>query len=84
MYEVKLILQTNKPLMKEDLSFIGTLIKEVTDELDVDRHHLETYVTCSECGYEKTRVNPMRANKNEWKCRNCGTIVLRSAIKETN
>ena len=82
MYEAKFILQTNNPIMKEDLALIGTLIKEVTDEMVVDRHHLESYVTCHECGYEKIRVNPMRTRKNEWKCRNCGAIVLSSTVKE--
>lgn len=75
-YEAKIILQTHKPLMKEDLALIGNLIKLATDKLELDRYHLESYVTCPECGYAKTRVNPTRKMKKEWKCRNCGATVL--------
>ena len=82
MYEVKLILQTNEPLLKEDLALIGELIKMATDELAVDRHHLESYVTCPECGYDKTRVNPTKVERREWRCRHCGAIILASIIKE--
>lgn len=81
-YETKFIIQTKKPFVKEDLSLIGTIIKEITDELDVDRHHLGNFVTCHECGYEKTEVNPTKVKKTEWKCRNCGAIVLSSLLKE--
>ena len=78
MYETRFIIQTNKPFHKEDLALIGTLIKEVTDELEVDRIHLGNFVKCHSCGYFETEVNPTKTIKDTWKCRNCGGVILQS------
>ena len=77
-HEAQFIIQTNKPFTKENLSLIGRVLKFVTDELDLDRHHLESYITCTHCGFDRTSVNPTQTLKDEWKCRHCGKVILNS------
>lgn len=67
----------NRPT-KEELCVIGTAIKKLTDVLRLERTHLGNFVVCPECGYRETEVNPTKTRKQEWKCRTCGVILLRS------
>ena len=72
-------IHTENPPTKEDLSVIGISIKKLTDVLHLERTHLGNFVVCPDCGYRETEVNPVKTRKQQWKCRNCGALILESS-----